>query len=422
MAIFGKGVYSYIYDGNAWTPSTASWSNNKDGWTHFMSHNDISYSKGVEQDPDHRYKFRITDALKLWKTGEYSQSKGIMLKAKNDETMSVLSKTFASYNRSELRPSLTVTYTVNEYYHAPFGWFDAVSSTAVSGWVWCVDDPNGQDKGPIEVTAEFYNMTTGLYEDPKVALANVPRPDVLEAGYGTGNYGFRIPVDWTTMSAGEYKVTVKTKDCYGTIRTLAQSPGYYSNHPRAVLLGIDYNQPGHDHTSSLEYASTVLPYFGYEYVDENYGTFTKQQVLNMLDNNSTHFFASRSHGNSYGANVNSTEIIVDTNGAFVSTADISIYDLSNLKLALFIACRTGDGGVGGNNLPTVAVRRGATVAIGFEGSIDCTYSNEWLEYFMIYMLSGFSVDDTCATIEEFYPECPVPVVCGDGNYKFQVSD
>ena len=118
---------------------------------------------------------------------------------------------------------------MNEYYHAPFGWFDAVSSTAVSGWVWCVDDPSGQEKGPIEVTAEFYNMTTGLYEDPKVALANVPRPDVLEAGYGTGNYGFRIPVDWTTMSAGEYKVTVKTKDCYGTIRTLAQSPRYYSN-------------------------------------------------------------------------------------------------------------------------------------------------------------------------------------------------
>ena len=216
-----------------------------------MSHNDISYSKGVEQDPDHRYKFRITDALKLWKTGEYSQSKGIMLKAKNDETMSVLSKTFASYNRSELRPSLTVTYTVNEYYHAPFGWFDAVSSTAISGWVWCFDAPNES----LDVRIELENLdSTYAYSD--YTVANIQRNDVAAAGYETGRYGFKYYINWNNHPAGEYRVKTYVKDYTADFYYLIdQSPRFYLNDNNLISTpnGVNYLHYG----DSLQLSNTV---------------------------------------------------------------------------------------------------------------------------------------------------------------------
>lgn len=107
-------VYCYVFTGNTWTESTANWSNvNPNSYTDLLSSKTVSYSSGASQPTAHRYAFNITDAVKGWKTGNYTQSKGLLFKApasvENGSTY--IKKTFSSYNRSTYKPSLTVNYS-----------------------------------------------------------------------------------------------------------------------------------------------------------------------------------------------------------------------------------------------------------------------------------------------------------------------
>ena len=107
-------VYCYVFTGNTWTESTANWSNvNPNSYTDLLSSKLVSYSGGASLPTPHRYSFNITDAVKGWKTGNYTQSKGILFKttASTENSSTYIKKTFSSYNRSSYKPSLTVNYT-----------------------------------------------------------------------------------------------------------------------------------------------------------------------------------------------------------------------------------------------------------------------------------------------------------------------
>lgn len=109
-------VYCYVFTGNTWTESTANWSNvNPNSYTDLLSSKLVSYSSGASLPTPHRYSFNITDAVKGWKTGNYTQSKGILFKttASTENGSTYIKKTFSSYNRSSYKPSLTVTYTTD---------------------------------------------------------------------------------------------------------------------------------------------------------------------------------------------------------------------------------------------------------------------------------------------------------------------
>lgn len=106
-------IQCYAFNGNAWEESTATWSNTSpNSYTAQLSSNSISYANGKKQTTAHRYRFDITTVVKGWKTGTYTQSKGIMFKAdSNIENGSTYNyKTFASYNRASYKPSLSISY------------------------------------------------------------------------------------------------------------------------------------------------------------------------------------------------------------------------------------------------------------------------------------------------------------------------
>ena len=48
------------------------------------------------------------------------------------------------------------------------------------------------------------------------------------------------------------------------------------------------------------------------------------------------------------------------------------------------------------NLPSVAVQQGATVAIGFEDEIDCKKANKWLTDIFEMLKNGYSIGYACA--------------------------
>ena len=113
-------LYGYLFDGNDWSESTATWSNvSPNSWTEMPNaYADINYSNGASKNPTHRYSLNITQAVKNWKTGFYSQSKGIMLRANDNVEYDIdpIYKTFASFNRSSHKPSLKVNYQAPEIF------------------------------------------------------------------------------------------------------------------------------------------------------------------------------------------------------------------------------------------------------------------------------------------------------------------
>ncbi len=107
----------YVFTGNTWSESNASWSNV--GTTSFASGyyldtHAISYYEGLEQTVSQEYGFDITDALRGWKIGSFSQAKGIIFKASNANEQSTAHnyKTFASFQRANYKPYLVVEYGV----------------------------------------------------------------------------------------------------------------------------------------------------------------------------------------------------------------------------------------------------------------------------------------------------------------------
>ena len=106
-------IECHLFEGSSWTESSATWSNvNPNKYSSLLSTKTISYSNGENQSTAHRYSFNITNAVTKWVEGTFSKTKGIIFKARDaiENGSTYISKTFASYNRTSYKPSLTVTY------------------------------------------------------------------------------------------------------------------------------------------------------------------------------------------------------------------------------------------------------------------------------------------------------------------------
>lgn len=113
-------VYCYPYTGTAWSEDS-EWSDLSQSWGSLLSSQVISYSNGKQLSPAHRYSFDITSVVQAWVNGTSNKSKGIIFKADSSvETgTSANARTFASYNRSSNKPSLTLEYSLMGAITAP---------------------------------------------------------------------------------------------------------------------------------------------------------------------------------------------------------------------------------------------------------------------------------------------------------------
>ena len=198
--------------------------------------------------------------------------------------------------------------------------------------------------------------------------------------------------------------------------------------PKAVLVGVA--DSGHDHTSALATVSPIITGFGYSSAPLYSGSFTVSQIDNFLNNDVNSIFVSRSHGGYavssnvlrstfIGPNPNDYDVLYSS--THISTT-FSANELKNMDLVMFVACNTGYGGEGAANLPSKAVEKGATTAIGFEESITCSRTNEWLIDFFEGLADGYTVDEICSlwAEREYYADAHLDsyVICGNKNAKF----
>lgn len=149
--------------------------------------------------------------------------------------------------------------------------------------------------------------------------------------------------------------------------------------PEAILMGIP--SEGHEHLAALSTSRNYITSCGYSsarlYSESSY---TASQIKELFTTDTNNMYVVRSHG---GESTLYTFFCINSTGTSAFTSlDMRYLDLDNMKLMMFIACKTGNGGDGGANLPTVAVQRGAKTAVGFESTIDCGCANEWTKEFL----------------------------------------
>ena len=104
--------------------------------------------------------------------------------------------------------------------------------------------------------------------------------------------------------------------------------------------------------------------------------------------------------------------------AYIGSTD----SFEKLEIAVFVGCMTGSGGAGSNNLPTQVVNKGATVAIGFKNTINCTKANDWTQKFYDNLLEGLSVYQAAMNASADLGsglELSNVVICGDSSYVLE---
>jgi hypothetical protein len=106
------------------------------------------------------------------------------------------------------------------------GNFEAASCTTLKGWVWDKNYPNNV------ATVELVEGTTVLL----TATANVFRQDLVNAGIGTGKYGFTMTLPASLKNNVAHKLSVRVKN--GNF-TLSNSPRTVTCSPSARLAAED---------------------------------------------------------------------------------------------------------------------------------------------------------------------------------------
>ena len=186
-------VYCYPFTGANWTESTASWSMTQD-WGPELDNEVISYHNGVNLNPKHRYTFNITAAVQGWINGTYSKAKGLIFKASNEvETATTYEqRQFASYNRTNYRPTFTMSYVLPG------------SITAATNAV--------NEGGTLQLTAHMNGTVTWISSDPtRATVSSAGVVTAKKAGQVTitascADYAAATFTLWVTVANGVYYI------------------------------------------------------------------------------------------------------------------------------------------------------------------------------------------------------------------------
>ena len=217
---------------------------------------------------------------------------------------------------------------------------------------------------------------------------------------------------------------------------------------RAALLGLPVNQFGYDTQSWIGTVQPHISNLGISGFDTFYGWVDWNKVASYLDGDARGIFIAMGHGDKYKKTDHTFMIINNqysedereemiANGItppdeeFPSHALQSKYtfnidgetvrknlDLSNMKLAIYVSCRSGAGGEQDNNLPNLTVQQGAITSIGFDDVVNCSLVDDWLNDLFDLLNEGETVEEACSKLNGRYLGVSSPVICGLKSQTF----
>ena len=320
-----------IYNNNAPTweeDETTSWQSVGSSYVgDLLDSHVISYGEGNVASDQHRYSFNILNAVKAWANGTEDPNKGLVFKASDSfenqtgDAIKTWYKTFASYNRSDYRPSLTITYRhgISLNYlslEMNIGEIKQLSTSAILGYTptnyslrWqstnsriaTVNSTTGQlqAKAPGKVTIKVY-----FYQDPTI-YQNITLT-VNNATSATSNITSDCVYMIRNISTGKYlsatsstQVSVATRNAYdGRQLWYVQwtGSGY-----RLYSLGIkDTASNGQKETMLRGYNANSSPR-----VQANYATFNKWNI--SYNNSNGYYYFTNTHNNNTSLSVNASD-------------------------------------------------------------------------------------------------------------------
>lgn len=202
-------------------------------------------------------------------------------------------------------------------------------------------------------------------------------------------------------SSGAYTVTMKHK-VTGLSKTFRMI-----TRPNVCMVGIP--DTDHNHHSFMDDISNEFSgCISYNSFIRRYGNTTVSNALSWLDDENNNVFVSRCHGQvaqtndtgtkSSGLKLDSSSNIVLSGFDIYSPNGHVVRDLSNLRLAVFVACESAKEYNGGHSIARAANLAGAGCSIGFKEEIICGASNTWTQMFFEKMADGCSVNGAIDSI------------------------
>lgn len=389
--------YAYNSSAPSWSESgTTTWSSVGSSYLgNKLDSHIVSYGKGNVSTDMHRYSFDITALGKEWVKKTQSPSKGIVFKASsNFETKNTTRywyKTFSAYNRSDYKPSLTISYSnddaVGNYYYEAHTLF---LNTSFKG---CINNTADIDVYRFVVpkagyyrfetlgdtdTSSYLSMHIGNNITPTFLTYN-DNYDYEYAGYNTRIY-YRFNkgdvVYWSigvgpTGKYGDYEAKITQATAYLF--------GYNYNGRPDVDAGelnttIDAeNQMNVLSSSGLKTIVSSSPDLFYE-IDPSTDRYASNHEL----------FVFNGHGDIEMAETNSTQ-------KFYSD-DIESKMFASNKIALWFSCYSAFS-FKSNSLAEASVNAGADVALGYTEDVDDAGARLFSYHFVEAIGKGASFEE-----------------------------
>ena len=98
--------------------------------------------------------------------------------------------------------SLLAASATTAFAAVPRGRLEKVSDSAITGWAYNKDLPDS----PIDCTVAVFHKATGEEVFRQRVTAGEYREKLESQGKGNGCHGFTIPMDWSSLPDGEYRV------------------------------------------------------------------------------------------------------------------------------------------------------------------------------------------------------------------------
>ena len=276
------------------------------------------------------------------------------------------------------------------------GTMDEMTSTFIRGWAWKPDAPNNS----VEVHL-YIRTSDGKTVFANVAVADIYRPDVAAAGYGTGYYGYSIPIDWSTLPKEELQVTLYAVDGSGENPTFYN--GYYNNappHGAITLYGIKHSDTNDRKLYYTDAVKTGISNIGVTETRGLYVGTTATQALNNMK--SSMIWVVHTHGWKQGVLFNHSTS-GETSLLYENISSLAVNALAGERCVIFGTCSAGEGGEGAENMVNITHAKGAMTVIGWTTTTYVSQMNTWLEAFFVSSGGGNNIVTAVGeALEEVY--------------------
>lgn len=308
-----------------------------------------------------------------------------------------------------INPSYEGTYYFSNAEFGQYMQIDNNSSSSLDGAffeLWDYDGASDQRYNIVYLAGGYYKITCVASNKALTA------PSSLDSNIVQRDYAGLNTQQWkvTRTSEGVYHLSPKSNESY----YMAAGEGIFTSNGRNIELrsgrtdkkdewflindcdirciGIpDETHTSCDHTVTFPTVESNLNDRGFQSY-EMYEYITADTLCSIMT--STNVVVTNSHGAKTKILLNDSNFTVSMVNSLPNNA------LEDLQLVVFVACETGKGGEGANNLVNAMANKGAQVVIGFEKTIYCPESDIWVNAFFNSLGDGCTIDTAISAAKQ----------------------